>query len=978
MALWIGIGAAVGAILGALSSGIVGALLLALIGAGLGALVARSAARSPAGGAGAQTAPPAAQYGEREQAAQASEGASSPAHRVEASLGAELLRRLDAIEARLAGIEARLDGSADVQTQPAAPRFDRVDVAVPSAVAIEAGAPASTSEAAHVGLERAPDGTLQAAAVADGANVVAAAPVAATADVDAPPPRPAYGGRGPSLPATPSVLWRWLTGGNAVTRIGIVILFFGVAFLLTYFAEIVTVPIEWKLAGAGAGGIALAVLGVVLARRRPAYGLSLQGAGMGVVYLVVFAAFRLYDVLGPVAAIALLVLTAGTTVALALRHDSQPLAALALAGGFLAPVLIRTGTIDPAPLFGYFAILNAAIFAIAWRRAWRPLNVLGFAFTFALALLWGHRFYTPAHYATVQPFLALFFLFYVGIAVLYARRDVVDARSPVDGVLVFGVPIAGFALQMAIVRGHRYGVAISAGLLAAFYATLWWLFRRRAEAGLALLARAFAVLAISFATLAIPFAADPRATSAWWAIEAAAVYWIGAVQKQRLARAFAIVLQVAAAVAFALEIELPAARPFANANFLGAALIGIAALATTWTADRHADALGPRERALVPWLFAWGVAWWTFGGIDELRRHVAAAAQANAALAWVGLTTAVALGVARYAAWPRALWCGALLLPAMLLAALHDLEAARTTLSGLGWLVWPLAWSLQWTLLRAVDAERDRSASAAQTGVRRDAVELAHTVSAIALVAWCSWEASEWIGRHTREGSVWIACAAALPGIAYLAVVLRERDRGRWPFDRHAEAYGASAGTTVAALVVAWFAAVNVLSPGDAAPLPYVPLANPLDLTLCAALLAVARWSRAFSSATERARLAALGIAAFVALNGTVVRAAHHWGDVPWRLADLAAYRPLQAALTLTWTATALALMLWSTRTSLRVAWMVGAALLAAVVVKLFALDLAALSGLTRVIAFMGVGALLLVIGYVAPLPPASTVTPAD
>jgi uncharacterized membrane protein len=53
------------------------------------------------------------------------------------------------------------------------------------------------------------------------------------------------------------------------------------------------------------------------------------------------------------------------------------------------------------------------------------------------------------------------------------------------------------------------------------------------------------------------------------------------------------------------------------------------------------------------------------------------------------------------------------------------------------------------------------------------------------------------------------------------------------------------------------------------------------------------------------------------------------------------------------------------------VLWTVGAVLLAAVVIKLFAVDLAALSGLTRVVAFMGVGLLLLVIGYVAPLPPA-------
>ena len=81
--------------------------------------------------------------------------------------------------------------------------------------------------------------------------------------------------------------------------------------------------------------------------------------------------------------------------------------------------------------------------------------------------------------------------------------------------------------------------------------------------------------------------------------------------------------------------------------------------------------------------------------------------------------------------------------------------------------------------------------------------------------------------------------------------------------------------------------------------------------------------------------------------------------------------QPLQAALTLTWTATALPLMVIACRRSIRPLWMTGAALLAFVVVKLFLLDLAALSGLPRVVAFMGVGVLLLLIGYLAPLPPA-------
>ena len=82
------------------------------------------------------------------------------------------------------------------------------------------------------------------------------------------------------------------------------------------------------------------------------------------------------------------------------------------------------------------------------------------------------------------------------------------------------------------------------------------------------------------------------------------------------------------------------------------------------------------------------------------------------------------------------------------------------------------------------------------------------------------------------------------------------------------------------------------------------------------------------------------------------------------------ASKPLQAALTLTWSATALAVMFTATRRGLRPLWMVGAGLLAVVVGKLFLVDLNALSGLSRVVAFLGVGVLLLAIGYLSPLPP--------
>jgi uncharacterized membrane protein len=246
-----------------------------------------------------------------------------------------------------------------------------------------------------------------------------------------------------------------------------------------------------------------------------------------------------------------------------------------------------------------------------------------------------------------------------------------------------------------------------------------------------------------------------------------------------------------------------------------------------------------------------------------------------------------------------------------------------------------------------------------------------HVVAALALFAQIAWEASEWVGRVTARDSVWSACAAALPAILYLAEIEALCERLEWPFGRRRTLYVVRVGTPVAVLLGAWVLVVNVLSPGEPHPVPYVPLLNPLDLTLALALIALLKWSALQSRITERQRYAALGIALFTCINGAILRIGHHWGGIPWDVGELLASRPLQAAFTLAWTFTGVALMYAASRRRVRALWMVGATLLAVVVVKLFALDLATLSGLPRVVAFLGVGSLLLVIGWVSPLPPA-------
>jgi uncharacterized membrane protein len=171
---------------------------------------------------------------------------------------------------------------------------------------------------------------------------------------------------------------------------------------------------------------------------------------------------------------------------------------------------------------------------------------------------------------------------------------------------------------------------------------------------------------------------------------------------------------------------------------------------------------------------------------------------------------------------------------------------------------------------------------------------------------------------------------------------------------------------------------LNIAGRGDAGPLPHVPLLNPIDVALAAmAAAAVAWWAavRRFESARitqarRRAALGVAGVAAFVWLDGVLVRAVHQWTGVRFRAEDLWDSVALQSSLSIAWTLVALCGMLGSTRRGLRGTWMVFASLLGVVVLKLFVVDLSQLSTIARIGTFLVVGVLLLVVGYLSPVPP--------
>ena len=404
----------------------------------------------------------------------------------------------------------------------------------------------------------------------------------------------------PDTPREPSMLERaitsarnWLFGGNTVLRIGVVLLFLGLAFLLRYATEGMVVPIEIRYAGVAAAALVLLSLGWWLRLRNTHYALMLQGTAIAVLYLTVFAAMRLHPLLDATPAFGLLVVVTVFAAILAIKQDALGLACAAALGGFAAPILTSTGAGSHVALFSYFALLNAGIFTIAWFKAWRLLNLIGFVGTFGIGFAWGLRSYEPQLLWSTEPFVILFFAMYLGIGLLFARRKLLqmsnasagDSRAAhlrwsvrqgdyIDGTMLFGPPLVGFGLQFAVVQHLEFAAAFSALALGMIYMGLArWLAQGRAV----LLAETCLALGVIFASLAIPLGLDARWTAAAWAVEGAGIFWLGLRQQRPLARAFALLLQLGSALAFISELRT-GSNSLLDGAPLGALMLGAALL----------------------------------------------------------------------------------------------------------------------------------------------------------------------------------------------------------------------------------------------------------------------------------------------------------------------------------------------------------------------------------------------------------------
>ncbi len=293
------------------------------------------------------------------------------------------------IEHRLARLERWMHGGAPPTT--AAPEFgERPDAAAGSAPAPAAAPPP------------APRSPLPAA------TTTSSTPPAPAAGF--PDPRPE-----PMLLET-RIGTRWMLYAGVATLVIGMGLFIRYAFVNQWITEPLRVG-----TGVLAGGLLIVSGRRFAASGHARFGTTLAGGGVAAWYLAVYAALNLYRLVDAATGFAMLVAVTAFAAFQADRLRAQPLAMMAVVGGFATPFLVGGGADAQAVLFTYVALLVGAIAYLAHRRDWPALTLAGFVLTGLTVSVWYVRFYEPGAWLRTELFLTLYAALFLWV--LYRSRE---------------------------------------------------------------------------------------------------------------------------------------------------------------------------------------------------------------------------------------------------------------------------------------------------------------------------------------------------------------------------------------------------------------------------------------------------------------------------------------------------------------------------------------------------------------------------
>lgn len=760
-----------------------------------------------------------------------------------------------------------------------------------------------------------------------------------------------------SIPQEPSQLTSFITnyftGGNLLVRIGGVILFFGLAFLVKYAAEHSVISIQVRLVVIAIVAIILVIVGWKLRYREGAYGQILQGLGIAMFYLIIYAASKFYALLSLDVAFTLMLLVVIVGSVLSVIEDALPLALFATAGGFLVPILTSSGDGSHIILFSYYILLNLSVFIVAWYRSWRLLNVVGFLFTFVISATWGVLRYRSDFFSTTEPFLILYFLMYLTISILFTIKHTFKPQNFVDGTLVFGLPLVAFPLQINLVQIYEYGEAYSAVFLGTFYMILWlWLNKKERTQ---LLSKAFLALGVVFYTIAIPYVFDADVSAALWSLESAAIIWIALKQERAYARYFGELLLLISIVIYPIDVHI---YGITMTEYLGYMIITVATLITSYLLDEHKKQLSMLDMYMPKILLGFALILWLASTTEQWLKFEML--YINAILFSLSLGALILFIVIKVLHWKLLILTlqgyfvlGIVLFFMQTSGILHFLHPFE----GFGAMALSIFVLLNYLFLYQYDKVWNFT-------------KQIHVLTLWFITIVCMLELHYYADLLQMGKSFSMIAIAIAPLLLTMMLLVPKRYIG-W-LETYRRSYQLIAGGGLVEVLILWELRAFGITPDFS--FSYIPLFNPLDMTQALVFAIISYWIYINKeSLMQSTKVFLYGVVAFMStilVSVIFARFVHIFRRVDYTFIALWENIYFQTGISILWSVIAIVLMLLSKLYKNRPLWLAGFGLLILVVLKLFFVELANSGTIERIISFLVVGSLLLLIGYFVPLPP--------
>ncbi|ENX61174.1 MULTISPECIES: DUF2339 domain-containing protein [Acinetobacter] len=742
----------------------------------------------------------------------------------------------------------------------------------------------------------------------------------------------------------------WMIHGNPILRVAVAVLMVGVVLLLRFASEHWQLSLGVKLGFIAIAGIATTLAGYLLQKKNQLFAVALQGVGLAVVFLTLIFSHHFAVIASLSTASILFVMLLLATVYLSLKQQALYLAMLALTMAYLAPLVIPQNHPDVIFLFSYYFVINLAVAALNFIQPWKILHQIAFFATMFIGGTTIGIYAKTAQFNTLDIILWLHMALFIWLSIRYSQlmlraqneqqqtAQTSERLQPIlDVGLIFSVPVLGFSLHAYLMHNSTSALTWGAVALAIVYISLnIWIKRQHPQ--LSILAKSFFILAVVFVALIFPLAKGAHWTSTGWVIQGTALIVWGVTERYRLSRYVGVALVLLSSVALLFQVWSNDHFPIlSTAIFALAQFISAFYLLSYQQVEKYFSAKMLSGVFLTLGMYAGAIAWVEF-------RHWQGHGLSPYLMIASGLLAVFSLIVKRYA---RTQWGTLQLLFVGALVALAYVESFAVNIYQQ--LHWPTGlqqakFSVATIILASIVIDVDQ---------RRFGIWATIFWLNLAIIGLAFFPIMPLIGF------------AIIP--VFFAIFLFATKNTQLLHQ-----------SPVWCLSLLWLVLVS-LDLHSAEQYYYLPLLNFTDLLslLVFAGLIWMIYQHEFSAerSMEWGFKVTTILIGLLVLSSVVVRAMHHylgtpfWGTAIWSNGDV------QLSLTLLWVILAFILMTFSSRRHIRQIWFLGAVLLAIVVAKLLLLDLSQSGTLTRVISFIGSGAVMLVIAYLAPLPPALSET---